>query len=148
MTMSFTMLSSFHSHNWKENGGLQSTQCAKFVPVLFRPGDDWIVASSIDAAKNAARSDVVKVYDSPNMPLQTKKTICLLEPITEVRLLDNVKSWRKGSYFHLGPFQYFAPRANTTSLVTRITVSIKERNSTTPSNGGRVECPQLTSRLH
>ena len=51
------------------------------MQVFHVDGDHWIVVSNIDLAENAARSDVVYIYDSlvqPNMSLQTKKMICSL----------------------------------------------------------------------
>ena len=79
--------------NGKDIGGLQSSQYAqlckfssilprqKWVQIFHVDGDHWIVASNIDMAENAARNDVVYVYDSlvrSNMSLQTKKMICSL----------------------------------------------------------------------
>ena len=72
-------------------GGLQSPQCGrvcgfkpaktreKWIELFHVNGDHWITVSNIDVGQDAARSDVVYVYDSllqPGMSLNTKKMIC------------------------------------------------------------------------
>lgn len=110
-------------------GGLQSPQCGrvcgfkpaktreKWIQLFHVNGDHWITVSNIDVGQDAARSDVVYVYDSllqPGMSLNTKKMICsLARPVCKTVTFDIINVMSQPNTWDCGVFAL----ANATELL-------------------------------